>query len=82
MRIGYIYYDKKEEEVKKDLSKGIEVNLGVDLVSLLDTINLQEINNAGNPSVVLALLKQEVMTLLGKIQISEGGKHENREEKV
>lgn len=67
MKISYLY-EKDEKEVKKDLEKGIEVELGVGLNSLYDEINIYEINHPSNPEIVVALLKQNIMILLGKIE--------------
>ena len=75
MKQGYLY-QKNESELKKDLSKNIEVTKGVDLSSILDTINIHEINYAGKPEVVLSLIKQEVMLYLDKITIKEEVKNE------
>lgn len=67
MQIGYLY-QKKEKEVKEDIEKGQEVELGVSCNSLLDTINVHEINFPSEPFKVLGYIKQEVMHYLGKIQ--------------
>ena len=79
MIVGYLY-KKTEAEVKKEVEKGVEVVMGVDVSSIIDTINLHEINNVGHPDIVLALLKQECMLILGKIKVEENkesGKDEN-----
>jgi len=70
MIVGQLY-QKTEEEIKKDVVKGIIVSEGVDASSILDTINLHEINNAGKPEIVIALLKQEIMIILGKVTVDE-----------
>ena len=67
MKYGYLY-EKEEKEVKKDIEKGIEVYGGVDINSLLDTINLLEINNPSNPEITLSLIKKECMIYLGKLE--------------
>lgn len=67
MKIGYLY-QKDEKEVKKDLEKDIEVEVGISLSSLYDEINIYEINHPSNPEIVVALLKQNIMLILGKIE--------------
>ena len=70
MEQGYLYR-KTEEEIKKDVKEGKEVKAGVSCESILDTINIYEINNAGKPEMVISLLKQEVMIMLGKVTTQE-----------
>ena len=41
MRIGYLY-EKNEKELQQDIKKGSIVALGVDVGSLLDTINIYD----------------------------------------
>lgn len=75
MKVGYLY-QKDEKEVKKDVEKNIDVSLGCDVGSIMDTIILHEINNPGNPNIVISLLKKELMLILGKAEIGES-KNEN-----
>lgn len=67
---GYLY-QKSEEELKKDITKGLNISTGVDVNSIMDTIIIHEINNPGKPEMVISLLKHEIMILLEKVTIEE-----------
>jgi hypothetical protein len=66
MKTGYLY-EKTEEELKKDIKNNINVTLGIEVTSLLDTINFYEIKHNGESTQVLINLKYDLMLLLGKI---------------
>jgi hypothetical protein len=76
MQIGYLY-QKNEKEVQKDIEKGAEVTIGIDCNSLLDKINILEIENISRTDIVVALLKQELMEILGKIIVQREEKKQN-----
>ena len=64
-------YQKKDKEIEEDLKKGIDVELGIEINSLMDTITLHEINYPNEPNIIISLLKKEIMLLLGKLEIKE-----------
>jgi len=70
MQIGILSsYDKKK--VEAEISKGNQVMLGAELNTLLDEINLLEIQHGYDLSKVIAELKYNCMMALGKIEVAE-----------
>jgi hypothetical protein len=68
---GYLY-NKTNDEIKQDIKKGAVVSVGIDLNSLLDTILLNEINSRNDSALTIALLKQEVLFLMDKLELPKG----------
>jgi hypothetical protein len=68
MKLGYLY-NKTEEEVKKDISKGVEVYQGIEINSLLNSINICEALFENDPNKVLAELKKQILIYQGKIEV-------------
>lgn len=66
MKTGYLYH-KTDKEIESDIKKNISITLGIDINSLLDTINFYEIKHNGDYQSTLINLKQDIMILLGKI---------------
>lgn len=80
MKIGYLY-QKDKKTLEKEIKAGIEVSIGADVSTILDTINVHEVNNPNNPGVVLALLKKECLIVLEKVTENTEGVENERTEK-
>ena len=70
MRTGLLY-EYNEDKLKQDLDNDIPVSTGIDAGSLFDSISLYEIQSKGDSALALALLKQDLMIILGKIEVKK-----------
>lgn len=70
MKFGYIY-NKTEKQLKQDLEKGEDISLGVDVNSLLETMQVYETISNNDFNTAYAQIKKDLLVHIGRLTIKK-----------